>query len=63
MRRAGLVVEGNNPGMLADKLAMLWGNRDLRKRLAEEGRKKVETEFSLDRNLDRLERRFNESKA
>jgi glycosyltransferase involved in cell wall biosynthesis len=59
----GLLVEGNNPGLLADKLAMLWKDPDLRKRLAEAGRRKVELEFSLDTNLDRLERRFNESKA
>jgi glycosyltransferase involved in cell wall biosynthesis len=57
----GLLVQGNNPGLLADKLAMLWKDPDLRIRLAEAGRKKVETEFSLDANLDRLERRFNGS--
>jgi glycosyltransferase involved in cell wall biosynthesis len=54
----GLLVEGNNPGLLADKLAMLWKDPDLRYRLAKAGRKKVESEFSLQGNLDRLERRF-----
>jgi glycosyltransferase involved in cell wall biosynthesis len=59
--QSGILVEGNNPKMLADKLAMLWGNPGLRQRLTVEGRKKIETEFSLATNLDRLERRFNET--
>ena len=55
---SGLLVEGNNPAALADKLAMLWKDPDLRRRLAEGGRKRIESEFSLAMNLDRLERRF-----
>jgi colanic acid/amylovoran biosynthesis glycosyltransferase len=55
---SGLLVDGNNPLSLADKLAMLWGDPKLRERLAEAGRKRVESEFSLAMNLDRLERRF-----
>jgi colanic acid/amylovoran biosynthesis glycosyltransferase len=54
----GLLVEPNKPSLLADKLAMLWKDADLRQRLALEGRRKIETEFSLKTNLDRLERRF-----
>jgi glycosyltransferase involved in cell wall biosynthesis len=54
----GFLVEENQPGALADKLAMLWENADLRERLAREGKKRVEKEFSLSLNLDRLERRF-----
>jgi glycosyltransferase involved in cell wall biosynthesis len=54
----GLLVKENQPGALADKLAMLWENVELRNRLASEGRKRVEGEFSLSMNLDRLERRF-----
>jgi glycosyltransferase involved in cell wall biosynthesis len=55
---SGLLVKANQPGALADKLAMLWGNPELRQRVAREGRKKVECEFSLSLNLDRLEKRF-----
>ncbi|MGA2441339.1 MAG: glycosyltransferase family 4 protein [Tepidisphaeraceae bacterium] len=55
---SGLLVEGNKPAALADKLAMLWGNPDLSRRLAEEGRRRIATEFSLGTTLDRLERRF-----
>jgi colanic acid/amylovoran biosynthesis glycosyltransferase len=54
----GLLVKANQPEALADKLAMLWGNRELRERLARQGRQKVESEFSLSLNLDRLEKRF-----
>jgi len=56
--KSGILVEGNNAGLLADKLAMLWGNPELRQRLATEGHRKIETEFSLATNLDRLEKRF-----
>jgi colanic acid/amylovoran biosynthesis glycosyltransferase len=54
----GLLAKANNPGALADTLTMLWGNPQLRRHLAEEGRKKVEGEFSLAMNLDRLQRRI-----
>ncbi len=54
----GLLVKGNEPAALADRLAMLWQNAELRERLAKEGRKRVESEFSLSLNLNRLERRF-----
>ena len=60
-RVSGLLAEGNNPAALADKLAMLWGDPELRHRLAEGGRKRIESEFSLAMNLDRLERRFIEA--
>ena len=52
---SGLLVKANDSAGLADKLAMLWGDPKLRRRLAEAGRKKVESEFSLAMNLDRLE--------
>jgi glycosyltransferase involved in cell wall biosynthesis len=55
---SGLLVEGNRPAALADKLAMLWGNPDLSRRLAQEGRRRIASEFSLGTTLDRLERRF-----
>jgi glycosyltransferase involved in cell wall biosynthesis len=54
----GLLVEGNQPAALADKLGMLWQDAELRQRLAGDGRKRVESEFSLSLNLDRMERRF-----
>jgi glycosyltransferase involved in cell wall biosynthesis len=62
-RVSGLLVEGNNAGALADKLAMLWGDPELRDRLIAGGRKRIETEFSLGMNLDRLERRFIEAQG
>jgi len=55
---SGLLVEGNKPAALADKLAMLWGNPDLSRRLAAEGRRRIASEFSLGTTLERLERRF-----
>ena len=58
---SGILVEGNNPGLLADKLAMLWKDADLRRRLVVQGHRKIETEFSLATNLDRLEKQFNAS--
>jgi glycosyltransferase involved in cell wall biosynthesis len=59
----GMLVEGNNPVLLADKLAMLLGNKELRHSLAAEGRKKIDSEFSLELNLDRLEKLFAEVMA
>jgi colanic acid/amylovoran biosynthesis glycosyltransferase len=61
--KTGLLVEGNNPGLLADKLAMLWKDAELRQKLAAQGHRKIETEFSLATNLDRLEKQFNASMA
>jgi glycosyltransferase involved in cell wall biosynthesis len=55
---SGLLVDGNDPAAVADKLAMLWGNADLSRRLAQEGRKKIASEFSLVGTLNQLERRF-----
>jgi glycosyltransferase involved in cell wall biosynthesis len=53
---SGLLVDGNNPLSLADKLAMLWTDTPLRRRLADAGRHRVVQEFSESLNLDRLER-------
>jgi colanic acid/amylovoran biosynthesis glycosyltransferase len=58
---SGILVEGNSPGLLADKLAMLWKDAGLRRKLAAQGHRKIETEFSLATNLDRLEKQFNTS--
>lgn len=58
---SGLLVEGNKPSLLADKLTMLWKDPALARRLASEGRKRVEGEFSLETNLERLERRLMDS--
>jgi glycosyltransferase involved in cell wall biosynthesis len=57
-RASGLLVDGNDPAGLADKLAMLWGDPRLRARLAEGGKKRVIEEFEMSLNLDRLERRI-----
>ncbi|MGD0462541.1 MAG: glycosyltransferase family 4 protein [Tepidisphaeraceae bacterium] len=53
---SGLLVDGNNPLSLADKLAMLWTDAALRRRVADAGRQRVVQEFSAALNLDRLER-------
>jgi glycosyltransferase involved in cell wall biosynthesis len=55
---SGLLVKAKDSAGLADRLAMLWSDPQLRRRLAQAGRKKVESEFSLPMNLDRLERRL-----
>jgi glycosyltransferase involved in cell wall biosynthesis len=56
--KTGLLVEGAHPAKLADKIQSLADDASLRKTLAGEGRKKVESEFSLEMNLDRLEKRL-----
>jgi glycosyltransferase involved in cell wall biosynthesis len=54
----GLLVDGNNPSLLADKLNALAGDESLRQHLAEAGRQRVEVEFALSLNLERLQDRF-----
>ncbi len=44
--------------ILAPRLAELWRDGDLRDRFAKAGRERVQREFSLAANVDRLEQRF-----
>jgi colanic acid/amylovoran biosynthesis glycosyltransferase len=54
----GLLVDGNSPAAIADKLNMLATDLPLRHQLAIAGRRRVEEEFSLPLNLERLQDRF-----
>lgn len=48
----GLVVAPRNPAALAQALLRLAGDRSLRARMGAAGRKRIETEFTLDAQLD-----------
>ncbi len=52
--RSGLLVEPNNPGMLADALDRILESPELRARLTEAARAKLDAHFSLDRCSARL---------
>jgi glycosyltransferase involved in cell wall biosynthesis len=52
--RSGLLVEPNHPGMLADALDRMLQSPELRARLTEAARAKLEAHFSLDRCSARL---------
>lgn len=53
---SGILIEKENPEALLSALIKLFGNADLRKKLGENLKKKVETEFSLNKMLrDTLE--------
>ena len=52
---SGLLVNGQDATALADQLANVARDSDLRSRLAQAGRARVGEEFSLDLNIDRLE--------
>lgn len=51
----GLIHDGNDPRALADQLALLGARSDERRRLGAAGRERVMREFSLERNVRRLE--------
>ncbi|MCX5662520.1 MAG: glycosyltransferase family 4 protein [Planctomycetota bacterium] len=51
----GLLVDGTDPKALADRLAWLAANPAERSRIGHAGRLRVEQEFSLSLNVDRLE--------
>lgn len=51
----GLLVDGTNPQALSDQLATLAADPALRARLGHAGRLRVEQEFSLALNVDRIE--------
>jgi glycosyltransferase involved in cell wall biosynthesis len=53
---SGMLVDGKNPTDVAHALTELVRNCELRKKVAAGGRRRVETEFSLEENLTRLEK-------
>ena len=50
----GLLVGPHDPGMLADALGLLLADAELRDRLAQAARHKIETEFAIDRSAQQL---------
>jgi glycosyltransferase involved in cell wall biosynthesis len=51
----GLLVEPDNPPELAGALSQLLDSRELRHRLGHEGRRRIESHFTLGRKLDETE--------
>lgn len=51
----GFVVPIRNPGVLAEKIALLISDGELRRRMGAEGRKKFVKEYSLSKHLERME--------
>jgi glycosyltransferase involved in cell wall biosynthesis len=58
---SGLLVPGSQADALADALAKLAADPDLRRKLGAAGRRKIEAEFSLTTNIDRLEARLKDA--
>ena len=56
--RTGLLVAPESPEALARALAALIADPARRRALGEAGRQRVQREFGLDRNIERLARRF-----
>ena len=54
--KTGILIEPNNPDILAEKILILLRDKDFAKRLGEEGRKLVEERFSSAIMVDKLER-------
>ena len=57
----GFLVPINDPAKLADKLEMLIGDFDLRKKMGERGREKFLTKYSLEIRVNRYEQFFKET--
>jgi glycosyltransferase involved in cell wall biosynthesis len=53
--QTGLLVEPDNPPQLAGALSRLLDSRELRRQLGHEGRRRIESHFTLDRKLDETE--------
>ncbi|QEC49140.1 glycosyltransferase [Baekduia soli] len=51
---AGLLTEPGDAEAIADALARLHADPELRRRLGEQGRRRVEAEFDVERSIDRL---------
>ncbi|MCX7723679.1 MAG: glycosyltransferase family 4 protein [Thermodesulfovibrio sp.] len=51
----GLLIEPKNANDIADKVIFLYNNKELRKKLGEQGRIFVEKNFSIESMLDKLE--------
>jgi|GEM_PF-445297 len=57
----GILIEPNNPEILAEKILMLLRNKEYAKRLGEAGRKLVEERFSCQMMVEKLEKLYQES--
>jgi glycosyltransferase involved in cell wall biosynthesis len=56
----GILIELNNIEQLKDAILRLANNKELRERMGEKGRKKVENEFSWDKSSEKLEEIYKE---
>ncbi len=56
----GYVVESRNVGQLAERMELLLENKLLREKMGEESREKVEDEFAVDKNTNKLISRWKE---
>ena len=54
----GILIEPNNPDMLADKILFLIANRELAKKMGEAGRRLVEKEFTSETMVGKLEQLY-----
>ncbi|HXK59606.1 MAG TPA: glycosyltransferase family 4 protein [Acidobacteriota bacterium] len=54
----GILVEPDNPSELAAALSRLLASRELRRRLGQQGRRRIERHFTLQRKLDQTERLY-----
>jgi glycosyltransferase involved in cell wall biosynthesis len=54
----GLLVRPDDPGELAVALSRLIGSPELRRRLGQEGRRRIESYFTLERKLDETEKLY-----
>ncbi len=52
---SGFIVPVNDADAVADAILKLYHNHDLRKQFGDEARRRVETEFSMDKMIERME--------
>jgi glycosyltransferase involved in cell wall biosynthesis len=52
--KSGILVEPRNSRELANEISELLGNDELRKKLGRKGKKKVESEFNINQEVDKL---------
>ena len=58
-----MLVDGTKPGQVAESLETLQRDESLRLRVSRGGRDRVETEFSLEENVTRLEKLLNDPRC
>jgi len=59
-RKTGLIIPPDNSDAFADAILELYKNRSLRLAMGEEGRKRIESEFTTDRMINRMENLYND---